>query len=176
MNILGLLSHNFNHKSRTLEPANAVPYPSGFRGKLLHNIDLCTLCGTCVYSCSPSAIKISDVESEIANWDYTEDRCTFCGFCVQYCPTHALSFASESPQPITERVQHYQFHEIEQIPCRNCGKPAHAIPLATLEQLYGKPLPPEIAETVGLCEHCRQELTSKRFLKAVVVKGDRKDD
>lgn len=176
MNIFDLLSQNLNHKSRTRRPADMVQFPADFRGRLLHDIELCTACGTCVYACSPSAISIANAESKIAEWTYQEDRCTFCGFCVQYCPTHALSFADESPQPITERVQHYTFHEIEQQPCRNCGKPAHAIPVMTLERLYGKPLPQEILEIQGLCENCRRELSSRRFLKAVVLKGDRQND
>jgi len=176
MKILSLLSYNFGHKSRTRRPDNAVPYPAGFRGKLLHNTDLCTACGTCVYACSPGAIKISDEDATITDWDYSEDRCTFCGFCVQYCPTHALSFAQESPVAITERVQHYLFHQVEMQPCHECGKSVHMIPEETLEQLYGKPLPAEIIETQGLCENCRQALISKRFLNTVIVKGDRKND
>ena len=176
MNILNLLTHNLGHGSRTRKPDDAVPYPNGFRGKLLHNIDLCTTCGTCVYVCSPAAITIDTSESDIADWDYQEDRCTFCGFCVKHCPTHALSFEKESPSPITERVEHYQYHEIEIQPCRICKKPARILPLESLEQIYGKPLPEEIVDTIGLCEHCRQELTSKRFLKAIVVKGDRLDE
>ena len=176
MNILHILSQNFNHGSRTRRPEDAVPYPKEFRGRLLHNTSLCTACGTCVYACSPGAITIDTSEGNVANWDYTEDRCTFCGFCVQYCPTHALSFEQVSPKPINERVEHYLFHEIELQPCRQCGKPVQMIPLETLEQLYGHPLPAEIAETQGLCENCRQQLISKRFLNALVVKGDRKDD
>jgi ferredoxin len=176
MNIFNLLSQNFGHGSRTRKPDDAVPYPSGFRGRLLHNIDLCTTCGTCVYSCSPGAITIDDDGSNIAEWDYQEDRCTFCGFCVQYCPTHALSFEKVSPEPINERVEHYQFHEIEYQPCRMCHKSARILPEASLEQIYGSPLPEEIEETIGLCENCRQKLTSKRFLKAFIVKGDRQDE
>jgi formate hydrogenlyase subunit 6/NADH:ubiquinone oxidoreductase subunit I len=176
MNILDLLTHNLNHKSRTRKPADAVTYPGDYRGKLLHDTELCTTCGTCVYVCSPSAIKIENEETSLAEWNYMEDRCTFCGFCVQNCPTHALSFTTESPEPITEKVQHYTFHEIEQQPCRICGKPAHSIPEVTLERLYGTPLPAEILEIQGLCEHCRQEFTSKRFLKTIIVKGDRQND
>ncbi len=176
MNILSLLSYNFGHKSRTRRPDNTVPCPLGFRGVLLHNIELCTSCGTCVYACSSGAIHISSEEGNIIQWDYTEDQCTFCGFCVQYCPTHALSFAQEPPMSITEREQHYLHHEIKLQPCRVCGKPVRMIPEVTLEQFYGKPIPAEILESQGLCEQCRQELISQHFLKTVVVKGDRKND
>lgn len=176
MNIFVLLSRNLSRKSRTCRPEDAVPYPTDFRGRLIHNVDLCTGCGTCVYTCSPSAIKISDIQSNAANWRYTEDRCTFCGFCVQYCPTNALSFAQETPKPIAERSEHYIDHPLKLQPCKSCGKPVYVLPENSLEKLYGKPLPAEILETQGLCEDCRQQLTSKRFLNAMVVKGDREND
>lgn len=176
MNILNVLTKNFNHGSRTRKPGDSVPYPEGFRGVLVHKADQCTACGTCVYSCSPGAITIENEEPTLSNWNYTEDQCTFCGFCVQNCPTHALSFEKEAPAPIASRSQHYIFHTIELEPCPVCGKPVHRLPQATLEQLYGRPLPQEIVESENLCENCRQELVSKRFLNALVVKGDRKND
>ena len=176
MNILSVLSHNLGRRSRTRKPDDAVPYPNGFRGKLNHSVDLCTACGTCVYTCSPSAITIANDGKYILDWTYTEDRCTFCGFCVQYCPTHALSFEQESPSPLTERVQHYLFHAVELLPCLRCGKPVHKVPEATLMRIYGNPLPKEINEIQELCEECRQQLISKRFLDTVVVKGDRQNE
>jgi hydrogenase-4 component H len=176
MNILNVLLKNFRQGSRTRKPADAVPYPKDFRGVLLHNVERCTACGTCVYACSPGAIQIDTSDPEISHWLYNEDQCTFCGFCVQYCPTKALSFQQVSPEPLADRKSHHRDHEIELKPCQNCGKPVHAVPEVTLRELYGDPLPFEIKETLGLCEHCRQELVVKRFLKTVVVKGEREDD
>lgn len=176
MNILNLLSRNFEQGSRTRKPDDAVPYPAGFRGKLVHAVDLCTACGTCAYSCSPGAITIDNAESFVSRWNYMEDRCTFCGFCIQYCPTHALSFEDESPSLLTERVQHYLSHEIILQPCKVCGQPVRALPDVILHQIYGDPLPKEILETLGLCERCRQTLISKRFFNTMVAKGDRHDE
>lgn len=176
MNILNVLSKNFRQGSRTRKPADAVPYPKDFRGVLLHNVERCTACGTCVYACSPGAIQIDASDPEFSHWLYNEDQCTFCGFCAQYCPTKALSFQQVSPEPLADRKSHHRDHEIELKPCRNCGKPVHAVPEVTMRELYGDPLPFEIKETIGLCEHCRQELVVKRFLKTVVVKGEREDD
>ena len=176
MNIYNILGQNLSQKSRTLKPDDSVPYPKNFRGRLLHQVDLCTACGTCVYSCSPGAIQITQIAEDRTQWKYTEDRCTFCGFCVQYCPTHALDFAEESPEPMTERVQHYTLHEIPMIACSECGKAVHVVPLPVLEQIYGSPLPADILQAQHLCEDCRQELTSERFMNTVVVKGDRKND
>jgi hydrogenase-4 component H len=170
MNILNLLSQNMDHGSRTLPPDDAVPYPAGYRGRLSHAVALCTACGTCAYTCSPGAITIEN-DARVARWNYQEDRCTFCGFCVQYCPTQALSFERLAPAPLTERAQHYLSHEIVLQPCRTCGQPVHMIPEVTLINLYGNPLPKDILAAQGLCERCRQESVSKRFLKAVVGKG-----
>jgi formate hydrogenlyase subunit 6/NADH:ubiquinone oxidoreductase subunit I len=175
MNILHILSQNFGHGSRTRQPNDAVPYPSGFRGKLVHNVDLCTACGTCAYACSPSAITLDESDKAVVHWKYTEDRCTFCGFCIQYCPTQALSFVEESPSPLSERSQHYINHDVVLKPCPQCGEPVRVIPEMTLHQLYGDPLPKDIAESMSLCERCRQKLISKRFLSALVGKGGTHD-
>ncbi|GAP13651.1 formate hydrogenlyase subunit 6/NADH:ubiquinone oxidoreductase 23 kD subunit [Longilinea arvoryzae] len=172
MKILDVLSQNLSHGSRTRQPNDVVPYPEDFRGKLSHALELCTACGTCVYTCSPGAIKIDDADENVVHWIYMEDRCTFCGFCVQYCPTHALSFEKEAPAPITERSQHYISHDIVLPACKVCGRPVRVIPELTLKQLYGSPLPEEIVEAQGLCENCRQKLISKRFLKTIVFTGD----
>jgi formate hydrogenlyase subunit 6/NADH:ubiquinone oxidoreductase subunit I len=175
MKILGVLSQNFSHGSRTRRPNDVVPYPEGFRGKLIHDVNLCTACGTCVYACSPAAIQISDEDAKVMRWAYTEDRCTFCGFCVQYCPTHALSFEKEAPAPLTERKQHYISHDIVLQACTVCGRPVRVIPEMTLKQLYGSPLPEDIVKVRGMCESCRQKLISKRFLKTIVFPGDKND-
>lgn len=175
MKILGVLSQNLKHGSRTRQPNDVVPYPQDFRGKLSHTLDLCTGCGTCAYTCSPGAIAINDEDENVVRWTYTEDRCTFCGFCVQYCPTHALSFEQESPAPLTERQQHYIFHDIVLPKCKACGRPVRVLPEMTLKKLYGSPLPQEIVEVKDLCEQCRQKLLSKRFLKTIVFTGDKND-
>lgn len=176
MKILGLLSHNLSHGSRTRRPDDPVPYPSGFRGTILHTPERCIACGICVYTCSPGAITIDNAEAKIVNWNYREDRCTFCGCCVQYCPTQALTFDDKAPLPLTERTQHYLSHEVILPSCRECGEPVRIISEMTLKQLYGNPLPEEIAEAKGLCEACRQKLVSKRFLKTIVFTGEKHDE
>ncbi len=175
MKILDVLSQNLRRGSRTRQPNDVVPYPEDFRGRLSHALELCTACGTCVYTCSPGAIKIDDADEKVVRWTYKEDRCTFCGFCVQYCPTQALSFEKESPAPLTERKQHYISHDIELPACKVCGRPVRVIPEMTLERLYGSPVPEEIIAAQGLCENCRQRSVSKRFLKTIVFTGDRHD-
>jgi hydrogenase-4 component H len=168
MNILTVLSQNFGRGSRTRKPADAVPYPDGFRGPIHHAEDLCIACGACAYACSPSAIKLDESNPEAVVWKYTEDRCTFCGFCVQYCPTQALSFEAVSPQPLSERSQHYLTHSIALQPCRECGQPMRLIPEVVLKRIYGDPIPEDIVQAQGLCERCRQRATGSRFKKAMI--------
>jgi hydrogenase-4 component H len=168
MNILNLLTQNFGHGSRTRTPDDDVPYPTGYRGRIAHDPGLCTGCATCAYVCSPGAILVSDNDEKSVSWKYSEDRCTFCSFCVTYCPTHALSIEAQSPTLLSERIQHYISHTIALQPCRECGRPVRLIPEATLIQLYGDPLPEEIADAQGLCERCRQRATGQRFVTALV--------
>ncbi|NMB88445.1 MAG: 4Fe-4S dicluster domain-containing protein [Chloroflexi bacterium] len=167
MNIFNLLSQNLAHASRTRPPADNVPYPGGYRGRLEHAGELCIACGACVYACSPGAITIDEHQPLTALWQYTEDRCTFCGFCVQYCPTQALGFAPAAPEPLTERAQHYLSHTIALEPCRECGQPVRLIPESLLAQLYGGAMPEDIIAMRGLCERCRQRATGRRFMQAV---------
>jgi formate hydrogenlyase subunit 6/NADH:ubiquinone oxidoreductase subunit I len=170
MNVLNLLTQNFSHGSRTRKPADAVQYPTGYRGQIQHTLDLCTACGTCVYTCSPRAIQIDENDPNVSVWQYREDRCTFCGYCVTYCPTHALSFKEEAPAPLSERSQHYLTHAIQLLTCRECGQPYHSLPQSTMFELYGDPLPPEFEAARGLCERCRQRLNGQRFLNAMAPK------
>jgi formate hydrogenlyase subunit 6/NADH:ubiquinone oxidoreductase subunit I len=174
MNIFNLLSQNLGQGSRTRLPEDAVPYPSGYRGRINHDLSICTACGTCVYACSPKAITIDESSADVSVWQYTEDRCTFCGFCVEYCPTQALSFDPVAPAPLTERPQHYLSHAIPLQPCRECGEPVRSIPEVILIRLYGDPLPEEIAAAQGLCERCRQRVVGDRFMR--VLAGKRGND
>jgi hydrogenase-4 component H len=175
MNIFNVLSQNLGRGSRTRTPDNSVPYPTGYRGRIQHDLTLCTACGTCAYVCSPGAITTDDSDPEVVNWNYTEDRCTFCSFCVTYCPTQALSIEAASPSLLSERAEHYISHFIALQPCEKCGRPVRAIPDVTLIRLYGDPLPEEIAAARGLCEQCRQRVTGERFVTALVGRGRRGD-
>ncbi len=170
MNIFNLLSQNMKEGSRTLQPEDVVTYPDGYRGQLEHVAEKCIACNTCVYVCSPSAIKIDDAPGQDPVWHYTEDRCTFCGRCVEYCPTQALSFARVAPAPLNERPQHYLTHTIALQPCRECGRPVRAIPEVTLIRLYGDPLPQEIVAARDLCETCRQKAIGQRFVDTLAGK------
>lgn len=161
MNIFQILFHNYGNHSRTRKPENTVPYPADFRGELLHKATNCTLCGTCVYVCSPAAISI-EREEENGSWDYDAGRCTFCGRCVMYCPMDALSFSEKSAPTVNSRSQEYTSHYVEYQHCSRCG--AIIIPMSfdTLVKIYhSEEAANQARDLHQLCERCRNRVHSE---------------
>lgn len=167
MNIFKILTQNLGGGSRTLAPADAVEYPAGFRGVLHHQTELCTACGTCAYTCSPSAIVPDRSDERFVVWRYFEDRCTFCGLCVDYCPTGALSFEARAPEVVQERAQHYISHQIDMEPCPGCGQLFKPLPPPALERLYDHQPAEDVASMARICDKCRRQATSRRFKQAL---------
>jgi formate hydrogenlyase subunit 6/NADH:ubiquinone oxidoreductase subunit I len=155
MNIFQVLLHNFGKRSRTRKPDNEVPFPADFRGELTHKAVNCTLCGTCVYVCSPGAITI-EREDESGIWEYDAGRCTFCGRCVQYCPGAALSFLTQSAPTVNTRAQELTSHIVENQHCKRCGAVILPLRFDALVRLYhSEEAAASATEIHELCERCR---------------------
>ena len=163
MGILNLISRNFGRKSRARLPADAVPFPDGYRGTLQHDASLCTGCQTCGYVCSPSAITFDTRDSASITWQYFAEQCSFCGRCVEYCPTHAISFLAEAPLVSGDLSTYRLADQIYYQPCTRCGRPIIPIPAPVLALLYGSRLPEEIATLNKLCEKCRSRKASEHI-------------
>lgn len=161
MNILQILFHNFATESRTRKPENDVPFPEDFRGQLVHTATDCTLCGTCVYVCSPVAIEIEH-EDENGYWEYDGGKCTFCGRCVNYCPTGALSFLPKSAPVVRTRAEEKTSHYVEYQHCTRCGAVMLPLSVNTLARMYHST---EAAKNAlgmhQLCERCRNRVHSE---------------
>jgi len=161
MNIFQILFHNFSQHSRTRKPENRVTYPVDFRGELKHKAINCTLCGTCVYVCSPAAITI-EREKENGIWEYDGGRCTFCGRCVQSCPTGALSFLNQSAPTVHLRSQEQTSHYVEYQHCKRCGDEILPMPFDALVRLYhSEEAAAKAKEVHELCERCRNRVQSQ---------------
>lgn len=161
MNIFQILFHNFSRNSRTRTLENDVPFPAAFRGQLDHNTTDCTLCGTCVYVCSPVAISI-EREDENGYWNYDGGRCTFCGRCVHYCPTGALSFLTQSAPVVATRAEEMTFHYVEYQHCTRCGAVILPLNFNVLQRLYpSKEAAQQAVEVHQLCERCRNRVQSE---------------
>lgn len=76
-----------------LAPIDLAP---GFRGKPVHEHELCLTCAACTMVCPPNAISIdTDVEKGIRTWSIFYGRCIFCGRCEEVCPTGAISLTPD---------------------------------------------------------------------------------
>ena len=166
MGILNIIPRNFGRKSRTRLPADAVPFPDGYRGTLQHDDSLCTGCQTCGYVCSPSAITFDTSDPASIVWLYFAEQCSFCGRCATFCPTDAISFLADSPIITGDRSMHRLADRIYYQPCAHCGRPIIPIPVPVLALLYGNRLPEEIATLNKLCEKCRSRKASEHIKDA----------
>lgn len=167
MNMIEILLHNFANHDRTRKPDNRVPFPTDFRGKLEHNATDCTLCGTCVYVCSPVAIEI-EKDEENGFWEYDGGRCTFCGRCVNSCPTGALSFSKQSAPIANTRAQEMTHHYVAYQHCSRCGALILPLPFNALSKLYhSDEAAQKASEYHQLCERCRNRVHSETIKTSI---------
>lgn len=172
MSIFNVLRRNFGNKSRTRKPDDTVPCPEGYRGVLLHDTSLCTVCGTCSYMCSPRAIT-QDREEEGGQWMYDAGCCTYCGRCVEYCPTQALHFENRMGPIAASRGAQITVHFVEYQHCERCGANLIPLPTETLLRLYRDPQgAAQVADMNRLCERCRSRKTSEQFKASML--GEKK--
>lgn len=171
MGILKILQHNFGANSRTLKPADKVPFPISYRGNLQHETSRCTGCGTCAYVCSPSAIGIETNVPGIITWQYKADQCTYCGRCAAYCPTKAIQLEQVPSEVVGDAEKLPTRHIVNYSTCTRCHKSFIPLPGAVLVEMYGDPLPADIAEIRGLCETCRNKVTTAKLKNA--IRGER---
>ncbi len=169
MDILNLIFKNFHTSPRTKKPQELVVIENGFRGELLHNPLLCTACGTCVYVCSPSAIRLEEAEIEIGqNWCYKNLQCTYCGRCVDFCPTQALSFLDQSDS-VTHSIGEIR-HLINYEHCQRCGEKIIPLPQQILALHYGTPVPENIIKLNALCEKCKKRVSVEGIKQGLLGK------
>lgn len=163
MDILTVIRRNLSARSRTRRPTDAVALPDGFRGRLDHQTELCTGCGTCAYVCSPAAIHVTHDFPCGVDWRYDAGQCTYCGKCMEYCPTQAIRLHSEMVDLTARRDEHLTLHRVEYQPCARCGQPIVPMPEPVLARLYGGQTPRDVAELHRLCEKCRSRAAGQRM-------------
>lgn len=171
MGIMKILQHNFGAGSRTRKPADKVPFPTAYRGALQHEANRCTGCGSCAYVCSPAAITVDQSVPGEVTWEYNGVQCTFCGRCVQYCPTKAIQMEPHPTQMVENPEDLVIRHTVKYTNCSRCHKPFLPLPGAVLVEMYGDPLPADIAEIRGMCETCRNKVTTAKLKDA--IRGER---
>jgi formate hydrogenlyase subunit 6/NADH:ubiquinone oxidoreductase subunit I len=92
------LARNLTSKPATIRyPAEKVPVPEGFRGKIAIRDDLCIGCSKCAIVCPTECISMVASERDVEVKGRTIRRkkkpevalfaCIQCGLCEEYCPT-----------------------------------------------------------------------------------------
>ncbi len=155
--ILRILAHNMRKGSRTRRPEETVPFPEGYRGILSHDPALCTGCATCVYVCSPSALRVREVKGEGMIWTYAGSHCSYCGQCAAFCPTGAIRLEASAPSVAIFSWSHDKRAVIPYLACPACGRPHIPLPPRIEDRVYGAELPEQTRDLPLLCEACRRK-------------------
>lgn len=96
--VLGELLENLTSKPATIRyPAEKVPVPAGFRGRIAIRDEACIGCSKCAIVCPTECITMVASEREVPVKGRTIVRkkkpevqlfaCIRCGLCEEYCPT-----------------------------------------------------------------------------------------
>ncbi len=85
-------------------PFEPLHLPTGFRGKVVMQADLCVGCGLCVRDCPSFALKIDRFGKQQFRITYDPLCCAYCGQCEISCHRGAIQLTNEF-HPATS---HYQ--------------------------------------------------------------------
>ena len=95
-----VMKNLFSKPATTKYPFVPKEYPERTRGHVDIKIEDCILCGMCMRSCPPGAIKV-----DRASLKWTIDRfdCIQCGYCTLKCPKKCLSLVPGYQEPGAEK-------------------------------------------------------------------------
>lgn len=76
-------------------PAEKMPMPKNFRGKLKFEAEKCIGCLICVKDCPTNAITIRKIGDKQFEAEVDLGKCIYCAQCVDSCPKKALAITPE---------------------------------------------------------------------------------
>ncbi len=95
MILAGTAMKNLFRKPNTVMfPAEHVAIPEGFRGQVLLEAKLCTVCLRCVEVCPSGALMIEEEKNNDFSFSINDARCTFCQECENACSTGAIKLSN----------------------------------------------------------------------------------
>jgi formate hydrogenlyase subunit 6/NADH:ubiquinone oxidoreductase subunit I len=92
-----VLKSTFHRPATRLYPAQRVPPPPRYRGRLYFVPQACTGCGLCVKDCPSKAIEMTIIDRAAKRYllKYHMDRCVYCGQCMVSCKFKCIDLARE---------------------------------------------------------------------------------
>lgn len=150
-----------------------VPYPFvpaevvfGFRGRPVHDHDLCMACAACAVACPSNALTMAtDLDQGTITWNIFYGRCIYCGRCEEVCPTAAIQLSQEFELAVMNKADLYEQADYRLTACTRCG--VYFAPAKELEYVLA------LAEQAGLSG---EELGERRALLGICPACKRKND
>ncbi len=82
-------------------PKVKKPFSDIYRGKIINNIEKCTLCRLCAIKCPTQALR---VDKPALEWELNTLSCITCNYCVEVCPRKCLSMINTYSVSVTSRA------------------------------------------------------------------------
>ncbi len=106
-----------------------LPYPfapmemmPGFRGKPVHDPELCIACAACAIACPPNALSMStDLDQGCQTWHLFVGRCIYCARCEEVCPTGAITLSPNFELAVMNKDDLREQADYQLAACRECG-------------------------------------------------------
>jgi ferredoxin len=140
------------------QPIDVVALPEGAPfGKVVVNVEGCTLCLACVSACPTGALS-GDPDKPTLR--FTEDACVQCGLCKATCPEKVISLVPQLDFRAATAAARV-LKEEEPFLCVRCGKPFGV--KSTIERVTAKlegrhwmyAGSAKRLEMIKMCENCR---------------------
>ncbi len=106
-----------------------LPYPfapiemaPGFRGKPVHDPQLCIACAACAIACPPNALTFTtDLDQGYQSWHLFMGRCIYCARCEEVCPTGAITLSPNFELAVMNKDDLREQADYQLAACRVCG-------------------------------------------------------
>ncbi|MDR2109465.1 MAG: 4Fe-4S dicluster domain-containing protein [Coriobacteriales bacterium] len=95
------LKNLFSKPATQLYPIQKPVYFARTKGRVVNDIKLCILCGTCERKCPAGALK---VDKAAETWTINPFSCVQCYSCVRACPKKSLTMLAEYTPAATVKV------------------------------------------------------------------------
>jgi hydrogenase-4 component H len=106
-----------------------LPYPfapmeqmPGFRGKPVHDPELCIACAACAIACPSNALSMAtDLDQGYQTWSIFVGRCIYCARCEEVCPTGAIALSPNFELAVMNKDDLREQADYQLAACRECG-------------------------------------------------------
>ena len=104
------LKNLFSKPATTTYPYKPAEYPERSRGHIEIDFDDCILCGMCMRSCPPGAIK---VDRNQGDWSINRFDCVQCGYCAEKCPKKCHHIVPGYQEPGAQKYEEKRHRDVE---------------------------------------------------------------